>query len=184
MLLSFAGELGVGHTNTLGDDETMETFPACAGAAECPAVSTFPLPVAGTLTSPLIVSGPTHTAAVYAGRVVTWGDGSNGALGYGDRESVGDNEEVRLERRVNLGQGFADGVAQVALGRHFSCALSTTGLVKCWGLADHGQTGTGSTQTTTQPPVSAVQLRDRTVKIVTSSSNVCALSEFGRVTCW
>jgi alpha-tubulin suppressor-like RCC1 family protein len=72
-----AGELGYGHTRTLGDDEV----PVSVGTVSL-----------GRPAEALSASG-NHTCAILDdGALRCWGSGSSGELGYGNRDSVGDNE--------------------------------------------------------------------------------------------
>eukprot|EP01083_Nonionella_stella_P111155 325910_1 len=71
-----------------------------------------------------------------------FGQNIYGALGYGDTENRGDgaNEMGDNLPEVDLGTGFD--VIQIA-GYHSTCALSGSGLVKCFGHNNYGQLGLG-----------------------------------------
>ncbi len=71
------GELGYGHTNNIGDDES----PASAGDVN----------VGGSVTQ--IAAGGRHSCAVLMGGAVRcWGSNEHGELGYGHTKNIGDNE--------------------------------------------------------------------------------------------
>ena len=72
------GELGLGHTNHIGDNE----LPSTAGTVN----------LGGPATS--AATGTSSTCAVMASRQIRcWGSASGGALGYGNTENVGDDED-------------------------------------------------------------------------------------------
>ncbi len=71
------GQLGHGDQENIGDNES----PAVAGDV--------PLGAAATA----IAAGGDHTCALLdSGDVMCWGSGSNGQLGYGNQNDIGDNE--------------------------------------------------------------------------------------------
>ncbi len=71
------GQLGYGNMDPIGDDET----PASAGDVA----------VGKKVTQ--IAAGKAHTCALLAdGAVRCWGEGNGGKLGYGNTESIGDDE--------------------------------------------------------------------------------------------
>lgn len=73
-----------------------------------------------------------HTcAALDDGSVRCWGFGTDGRLGYGNTNDVGDNETPGSPGPVNLGPGRT--AVAVSAGRYHSCALMDTGDVRCWG---------------------------------------------------
>jgi len=78
------------------------------------------------------------------------------------------------------------GVSHVALGRNFSCALLSSGGVRCWGLNDSGQLGNDRVEDdgNLHPnPVAVVGLTDA-VELTTGGSHVCARRRAGGVVCW
>ncbi len=71
------GQLGYGNTADIGDDEA----PAIAGD----------VPLGGAATQ--ITAGANHTCALMVGgRVRCWGNGGDGRLGYGNTDTIGDDE--------------------------------------------------------------------------------------------
>ncbi|HEY6560743.1 MAG TPA: hypothetical protein VI072_25875 [Polyangiaceae bacterium] len=116
------GQLGHGHTNIIGDGE----LPAAAGD----------VPVGGRVVQ--IEAGGEHTCAVLdTGGVRCWGKNAWGALGYGHTNSIGDDELPSAVGDVSVGGS----VTQVAAGEFHTCALLTTGRVKCWGSGVNGLMG-------------------------------------------
>lgn len=120
------GQLGSGNTENLGDDETLENLK--------------PVDVGGKVVQ--LSLGYGHTCAVLEnGDVRCWGQNDYGQLGYGNTETVGDNEIPASQTPVALG-GPAWKV--FARGNH-TCAILQTGDVRCWGRNDYGQLGYGNT---------------------------------------
>lgn len=71
------GKLGYGNTENIGDDETAED----AGDVDLGGSATY------------VSAGYEHTCAVMeSGAIRCWGDGSFGRLGYGNTDTIGDDE--------------------------------------------------------------------------------------------
>ena len=115
------GRLGYGNSTTIGDDET----PATAGDVV----------VGGLVTQ--IATGGSHTCALLSGGDVRcWGRATDGALGYANGASIGDDEtpasagDVEVGSVVSLvtlglvgqpaGAGFAPGAAANPVAANFS----------------------------------------------------------------
>ena len=83
-----------------------------------------------------ITVGEVHTCALsMAGGVKCWGSNYFGQSGDGSMES-----NMRPKDVVGLGSG----VAAIAAGVHHTCALGTSGGVKCWGWNSSAQLGDGT----------------------------------------
>lgn len=84
-----------------------------------------------------VSAGTSHSCAVDAdGRVWCWGGNSpGGPLGDGTLET----------RLVPVEVPGVTGIATVSAGASHTCAVTTTGVAKCWGNNDHGQLGDGTT---------------------------------------
>ncbi len=80
-----------------------------------------------------IAPGESHACVLTnRGVVACWGDNSYGQLGHFRTPS----EAVPVEV-----QGFADGVAGIAVGGMHTCALLAGNGVRCWGFNNQGQLG-------------------------------------------
>ncbi len=164
-----SGRLGYGNTDSIGDDET----PELAGEVRIGAKATQ------------ISAGGQHTCALTeAGSVVCWGEASSGQLGYGDTTDVGATFNPSLAGSVNVGAS----VSQVATGSAHTCARLTTGAVRCWGLGSGGALGYGNTNSigaTNEPAdVGDVPLGATAASIASAHLHTCALLTTGRIRCW
>jgi cysteine-rich repeat protein len=175
---NFAGQLGYGHMQTVGDDEA----PSSAGE----------VPLGGRAVQ--LAAGRDHTCALLdTGDVKCWGsamfedddgDFPTGTLGYGNLVSIGDDETPDTVGPVPLG-GRA---VQIEAGPYSTCALLDTGAVRCWGvyfsLLSYGERKTvGDDETPAQK--GDVSLGGRAVQISRGGyDHRCALLDTGAVRCW
>jgi alpha-tubulin suppressor-like RCC1 family protein len=140
-----------------------------------------------------LIAGHRHTCALFTtGQVKCWGGNNEGELGLGDTNNRGDNagEMGANLPLVDLGPGTV--VNQIVVGGSHSCALLSTGQVKCWGRSNAGQLGYGDTNSrgnavnqmgTNLPTVSLGT--GRTAKAITAgTSHTCALLDNSFVKCW
>ena len=90
-----------------------------------------------------IALGPNHSCALLAnGDVFCWGQDSQGQLGYGAGETVGDDETPMEIGPVPL----PDRAVQISIGESHSCAVLESGKLLCWGDNRLGKLGQGCTQ--------------------------------------
>lgn len=136
----------------------------------------LPTPVSGLgsgVTS--IVAGSLHSCALTsAGGVRCWGQNGFGQLG--------DGTDTNRLTPVNV-SGLSGGVQAIAAGGRHTCALTTTGGVKCWGDNEDGQLGDG-TMTGRLTPVDVVGLGSGVQAISAGGSHTCALLSGGAIRCW
>ncbi len=181
-----SGELGYGHTNAIGDDES----PASAGNVDVGGTvtqlaasenHTCALLMGGAVTSP---KKSAQSTLSYGGSVRCWGYNGRGQLGYGHTNAIGDDESPASAGDVNVGET----VIQIATGRNHTCALLTDGSVRCWGYNGRGQLGYGHTNTIgdDESPASAgdVNVGETVIQIATGRNHTCALLTDGSVRCW
>ena len=119
-------------------------------------------------------AGFLQTCAVLTGGAVKcWGNNENGELG--DGTNISRNEPVAVS-------GLSSGVASVHTGFFHTCAVTTSGTVKCWGKNGLGQLG-DLTTANKNIPVTVPGLAGVT-KVSFGGDASCALTSAGAVKCW
>ncbi len=115
------GQLGYGNTDDVSDDET----PASAGDVNVGA------------TAVNASAGGYYTCALLAnGEVRCWGLGGPGQLGYGNTNSIGDDEHPVSAGSVNVGGT----VTTLTTNLFHTCVSLSLGGVECWGLGRFWET--------------------------------------------
>lgn len=125
-------------------------------------------------------------ARTSAGTVYCWGNNDDGELGDG----TSTNTFVPVRMR-NADGSVLSGVTEISVGEDHSCALLSSGQVRCWGYNNYGRLGDGSTTTTATgttvvavgqssggTPLSGVS------KLASGGRHTCALLTSGGVVCW
>jgi alpha-tubulin suppressor-like RCC1 family protein len=163
------GQLGLGNTLTVGDNEV----PADKN----------PVNVGGLVLQ--IASGRSHTCVVLEGGLVRcWGqNGITGKLGYGHEENIGDTETPASAGYVDVGGE----VISVAPGAEHTCALMQGGAVRCWG--GHGLLGIPDNDNDVgddEDPssIGTTDVGGAVRQLVAGASFTCAVREDGNVVCW
>jgi alpha-tubulin suppressor-like RCC1 family protein len=136
----------------------------------------LPVPVVGLSSGVAqLASGGAHSCALTSGGgVVCWGWNIVGQLG----------NDSPFDSHVPVPvSGLSSGVAQVASGYAFSCAVTSSGGVYCWGNNHRGQLGDGSL-TNRDVPVPVVGLASGVASVAAGSDHSCALLLDGSVQCW
>ena len=170
------GKLGLpGLLEDLGDDE-----PASTGG---------PLDIGGTV-SAFALDGDGTTAGGHScallddGTVRCWGNGSQGALGYGNAATLGDDETPASAGAVPVGAL----VTQLTTGWFHTCARTDSGGVRCWGRGNNGALGYGNTLSVgvsnTPADVGDVDIGGVAVDIAAGAAHTCALLDDQSVRCW
>ena len=105
------------------------------------------------------------------------GSAAGGATTYGQ---LGDG--TTTDRWTPPTSDVLTGVQAIAAGDDHTCALMTTGGVRCWGDNDYGQLGDGTTTDRSTPPASDVLTGVQA--IAAGDGHTCALMTTGGVRCW
>jgi alpha-tubulin suppressor-like RCC1 family protein len=111
-----------------------------------------PVDVSGLASGTVSVSaGGFYTCAIVGlGRMTCWGDNSDGALGDG----------TRIDRFTPVDvSGLSDGVVSMAAGLSHTCAVTSAGVVRCWGDNAFGELGDGTTTDRLAPVTVGLQTR-------------------------
>jgi alpha-tubulin suppressor-like RCC1 family protein len=135
-----------------------------------------PVDVSGLTSGVAQVStSDSHTCALLTtGGVKCWGRNLSGELG--DGTTINEYTPVDVS-------GLTSGVAQVDAGEENTCALTTSGGVKCWGRNDKGELGDGTT-TDSHTPVDVSGLTSGVAQVSAGYMHTCALTTSGGVKCW
>jgi alpha-tubulin suppressor-like RCC1 family protein len=122
-----------------------------------------------------ITAGNSHTCALTnSGGVKCWGDNKYGQLGDG----------TTTNRWIPMNvAGLSSGVVAIAAGDSDTCALTTSGKVKCWGWNESGQLGEGTTVQHLEP-VNVTGLLSRVATITGGGLHSCVLTIEGGIKCW
>jgi len=122
-----------------------------------------------------VAAGGSHTCALtVGGGVKCWGRNTRGQLGDGTQTDRSTPVDV---------SGLGTGVAAIAAGAYHTCALTTTGAVKCWGENASGQLGDG-TKVVRSTPVAVSGLGGRVAAVGANAFHTCVLMTTGSVQCW
>jgi len=163
------GKLGYGNLLNIGAAQPLRN----AGAVPLGAPATA------------AVAGGTHTCAILDGGTVRcWGNDDFGQLGYGVPGAIGDDEAPSSVGALQ----FPQPVTQLALGFDHSCALTSAGLVYCWGENFFGQLGRGTFEgggpferaDATEPVALGGPVRSIAAGFLTT----CAIRVDGAAFCW
>ena len=92
-----------------------------------------------------LAAGDAHTCAILDDySVKCWGDGSQGRLGQGNTDPIGDGNglSVAIAPTISLGTGRT--AIALTAGSSHTCAVLDNGTSKCWGNGTDGRLGYGN----------------------------------------
>jgi alpha-tubulin suppressor-like RCC1 family protein len=157
---NFSGQLGDGNTATS---------------------STIPVRVTQLTGATGVAAGLSHTCAVRSGGTVScWGRNGSGQLG--DGTTTDSPTPVTVAGVAGAVRITATGADPVLPGSSTSCAVLTTGDVRCWGGNAFGQVGDGTTANAPTP--AAVAGVAGAASVTTDFGRTCAVVAGGAVSCW
>jgi alpha-tubulin suppressor-like RCC1 family protein len=135
-----------------------------------------PVDVVGLSANVISVGGGWgHSCALLRwGEVRCWG--SNG---YGQ---IGDGTSRTRYTPVTV-SGLDYGVVQLSVGLWHSCAVLSSGGVRCWGAGENGRLGDGAEEVR-RIPVDVVGLSSGVAAVGAGGAHTCALLHSGGVKCW
>ncbi|MGE0028290.1 MAG: hypothetical protein AB7O78_14825 [Thermoleophilia bacterium] len=164
------GRLGYGNTNNI-------LSPSAAPAVDL-----------GGRRAVAITAGASHTCVIVDdGSVRCWGNGVSGRLGYGNQNTIGDNESPASAGPVDIGAGRR--AVAISAGDFHTCVIRDDGALVCWGFGSAGQLGRGNTadigDDETPGQAGPVPLGGRTVRAVSGGKgHTCVLLDDGSARCW
>jgi len=122
-----------------------------------------------------ISAGDYHTCALTTTEgIKCWGYNFYGQIGNGS--TTDSNIPVDVS-------GLSSSVRAISAGEYHTCALLSSGVVKCWGRNLEGQLGNGS-NTSSKVPVDVSGLSSSVNAISAGGYHSCALMASGGVKCW
>ena len=162
------GQLGYGHTANFG--RSILTLP-----------ERLPFVDVGGRSVKIAASG-FHTCAVLEnGSLKCWGYNSNGQLGYGHTDNLGDDERLDSFSFVSVGSGVID----VVLGNNSTCAILEGQNVKCWGIGSlTGGHDSNIGDDELPSSIESISLGNKINSLAVSGSHACAILDNQKMRCW
>ena len=132
-------------------------------------------------------NGSVNCALTSSGGVKCWGRGGAGNLGNDCNDSCASiNYPVDVVAEEGS-SSLLSGIAQISNGGYSTCAVTSTGGVKCWGIGNAGNLGNGANSgmdapvsVTTAGTTSLINI----VRVSLGYDHSCALTSMGSVKCW
>ncbi|MEM7129112.1 MAG: hypothetical protein AAF702_22460 [Chloroflexota bacterium] len=122
-----------------------------------------------------ITAGERFTCALMQlGNVKCWGLNANGELG----NVTTTNSNIPIDV-----SGLPTSVVAIEAGEHHTCAQTSSGQMKCWGLNRFGQLGDGTT-TDRNSPVDVMGLSGTVTGIDAGAFHTCAILNGTTMQCW
>jgi alpha-tubulin suppressor-like RCC1 family protein len=133
-----------------------------------------------------IATADSHTCALdYSGYVWCWGRNHAGQLGDGTTTN-----RSYATRVCATGSGqdctngtLLSGVTAITSGLDFTCAVMTSGGMKCWGYNDYGELGDGTYSSRSQP-ADVSGLTSGVASISAGNTHACVVLTGGGAKCW
>jgi alpha-tubulin suppressor-like RCC1 family protein len=137
-------------------------------------------------TAPVAVSGLSSGVAAIAGGLghtcVLTDAGGLKCWGGNDYGKLGDGTTTDRLTPVDV-SGMTTGVLAVSVGGMHTCAMVSTGGLKCWGNNTYGQLGDGTT-VNRYTPVDVSGLASGVVSVSAGMWHTCVVTDTGGIKCW
>lgn len=128
-----------------------------------------------------IATSNSHTCAIMIGTngIRCWG------INYYGEAGVGNTSPVTTFPSTDIST-FGYPAKLLTVGRYYTCAVSTTGGIQCWGLNSQGQLGTGGTTNTNKPSGTPLTMPGGLPIIFASGSHLhtCVILSNNNLHCW
>jgi len=134
---------------------------------------------------PTLVAGLSGVSSVSASGAHTCSKLTNGSVkcwGRNDHGQIGDGTSGADKLSPSSVLGLT-GVGSISMGASHSCAVLTSGSVKCWGYNWYGQVGDGTSGTDRLTPVSVTGL-SAVSQLSSGNGHSCAMLSNGTLKCW
>jgi alpha-tubulin suppressor-like RCC1 family protein len=143
-----------------------------------PGVRSTPVAVSGITNAVAISSSSWDACALLAdGTVKCWGEGSTCQIGFQINGACTSSiHPVAIA-------GLTDAVA-ISAGDDHTCAILSTGKMRCWGDNTYGELGTGSTSPRESVTPLDVNGPSTFVGVATANHLTCGVLQDGEILCW
>ena len=139
--------------------------------------SSTPVGVAGLSTGVGALSaGESHSCALTT-------DGGIECWGYNGFGQLGDGTTTNAFSPIGVVGLSSSSILSISAGGSHTCAVTSTGSVKCWGLNTSGQLGDGTTKTSATP-TQVSNLPPGILAVAAGGQHTCAITTSGGVSCW
>lgn len=135
------------------------------------------------------IGNDSHTVMLFTdGTIRAWGGGSNGRLGNGGSSNTADGIGPSIIATGNVNLGAL--AVQVWAGHQTTCALLSSGAMRCWGFGGDGRLGINSTANigdgvgTSVAAAPDTPVGERVAQVAAGPHFTCALLVTGAVRCW
>jgi len=150
-------------------------------------VITWPTDVNGQMSA----SGTNRTCAIASYSVYCWGYNAYGQLGNGmylgtggtdNPSSIDSKVPVKVKRDAGVMAG--KDIIKIFVAQYHSCALSSDGLMYCWGYNNLGQLGAGDNIDSAVPKQVGGALAGKTITDIGGSGNISCAIALSKIYCW
>ena len=126
--------------------------------------------------------GIEHTCAVTVeeGKVLCWGEGSQGQLGNG-----GSNDKLRPKYVLQKSDSeILSNIVQVSAGSGHTCAVNKSNAVFCWGTNDNWKLGQGASSSGEAKARKILTHLITATQVSAGREHTCAIQTNSKVACW